>query len=156
MQTWDAFPVKLYSLGLVEIINFKSRHYIRTLQISLGCTCCMLCYCPLYRYKYEIIKLQFWLIKGQGIPSGATTHPFQEPALQSPQPCVRCECHTLLGCFGFGLILMKTSSCSMRAVIHWGSTSMSSLMSNIKTRGKQPCGANQKNKLRNKNTFFCM
>lgn len=48
---------------------------------------------------------------------------------------------TLLGCFGFGLILIKTSSCSINAVIHWGSTSTSSLMSNINTRGKQPCGA---------------
>lgn len=64
------------------------------------------------------------------------------------QPSVLCECgacsHTLLGCFGFGLILMKTSSCSISPVIHWCSTSMSSLMSNINTRGKQPCGANTK------------
>lgn len=53
----------------------------------------------------------------------------------------------MLGCFGFGLMLMKTSSCSMSAVIHWGSTSMSSLMSNINTRGKQPCGAKHKIKV---------
>lgn len=55
-------------------------------------------------------------------------------------------CRTLLGCFGLGLMLMKTSSCSMSAVMHCGSTSMSSLMSNINTRGRQPCGVSTEKK----------
>lgn len=53
---------------------------------------------------------------------------------------VHVRCRTLLGCLGFGLMLMKMSSCSMSAVMHRGSTSTSSLMSNISTRGRQPCG----------------
>lgn len=51
---------------------------------------------------------------------------------------------TLLGCLGFGLTLMNTSSCSISDVMHCGSTSMSSLMSNISTRGRQPCRKHQK------------
>ncbi len=47
---------------------------------------------------------------------------------------------TLLGCFGLGLTLMNTSSCSIREVMQCGSTSMSSLISNISTSGRQPCG----------------
>lgn len=64
-------------------------------------------------------------------------------------------CRTLLGCFGFGLMLMKTSSCSMSAVIHCGSTSMSSLMSNINTRGRQPCGVSTKKRRRKFSHVSC-
>lgn len=66
--------------------------------------------------------------------------------------CLTCrngECsfvcvQTLLGCLGFGLTLMNTSSCSISDVMHCGSTSMSSLISNISTRGRQPCGEKER------------
>lgn len=53
---------------------------------------------------------------------------------------------TLLGCLGFGLTLMNTSSCSIREVMHCGSTSISSLISNISTSGRQPCGKHKEKK----------
>ncbi len=63
---------------------------------------------------------------------------------------------TLLGCFGLGLTLMNTSSCSIREVMQCGSTSMSSLISNISTSGRQPCGKHKEEskKKRNEQSFL--